>query len=62
MLIRSAVNAGIPLPPQAMSRLDGATIAPVEDGLRKLGLELTARRLPLEMLVVDSASRVPAEN
>lgn len=62
MLIRSAVNAGIPMPPQALSRLDGASIVSVQDGLKALGLSLTARRAPLDTLVVDSMRRTPTEN
>jgi len=62
MLIRSAVNAGIPMPPQALSRLDGASIVSVQDGLKALGLSLTARRAPLDMLVVDDIRRTPTEN
>ena len=62
MLIRSAVNAGIPMPPEALDRLDGASIASVQDGLKPMGLSLKARRAPLEMLVVDSMLRTPTEN
>jgi len=62
MLIRSAVNGGIPMPPQALSRLDGASIVSVQDGLKALGLSLTARRAPLETLIVDSMRRTPTEN
>ena len=62
MLIRSAVNAGIPMPPQALDRLDGASIASVQDALKPMGLSLKPRRAPLEMLVVDSMRRTPTEN
>src|SRR6185295_2982218 len=62
MLIRSAVNAGIPMPPQVLDRLDGASIAAVQDGLKPMGLSLKARREPLEILVVDSIRRTPTEN
>jgi uncharacterized protein (TIGR03435 family) len=62
MLIRSAVNAGIPMPPQALSRLDGASIVSVQDGLRPMGLSLKPRLAPLEILVVDDIRRTPIEN
>ena len=62
MLIRSAVNAGIPMPAQALSRLEGSSVVSVQDGLKALGLSLTPRRAPLEMLVVDSLRRTPTEN
>ena len=38
MLIRSAVNAGITLPPQAMALLDAPSMGSVEAGLKSLGL------------------------
>jgi uncharacterized protein (TIGR03435 family) len=62
MLIRSAVNAGITLPPQAMALLDAPSIGSVEAGLKSLGLVLEARRAPLDLLVVDSIERAPTEN
>lgn len=62
MLIRSAVNAGIALPPEALDRLDGASIGSVQDALKPMGLSLKARREPLEILVVDSINRTPTEN
>jgi uncharacterized protein (TIGR03435 family) len=62
MLIRSAVNAGIALPPQALRLLDTASNASVLDGLKKMGLSLQSRREPLDVLVVDSMQRMPTEN
>jgi len=62
MMIRSAVNAGISLPPQALTLLDGASIGSVEEGLKSAGLSLAARRAPLDVVVVDSIQRAPSEN
>ncbi len=62
MLIRSAVNAGITLPPQAMALLDAPSIGSVEAGLKSLGLSLQAQKAPLDLLVVDSIERMPTEN
>ena len=62
MLVRSAVNAGITLPPQAMALLDAPAIGSVESGLKSLGLVLEARRAPLDLLVVDSIETAPTEN
>ncbi len=62
MLIRSAVNAGITLPPQALAALDAPSMGSVEAGLKSLGLSLEARRAPLDLLVVDSIERMPTEN
>jgi uncharacterized protein (TIGR03435 family) len=62
MLIRSGVNAGVPLPPEALRMLDTPTTGSVPDALRKLGLSLERRRAPLDVLVVDAMERTPTEN
>lgn len=62
MMVRSAVNAGIPLPPQALRILDTASIGSVPDALKAIGLSLNARRAPLDVLVVDSIQKTPTEN
>jgi uncharacterized protein (TIGR03435 family) len=63
MLIRSAVVAGVVLPPQVLRILDGAT-APgsLFDGLAKLGLKLESSKAPLDTVIVDSALKTPTEN
>jgi uncharacterized protein (TIGR03435 family) len=63
MLIRSAVVAGVMLPPEALRLLDGAS-APTSlfDALAKLGLKLVTRKAPLEVIVVDKISKTPTEN
>lgn len=62
MLVRSAVNAGVTLPPQAMAALDLPSMGSVENGLKSLGLVIAPRRAPLDVLVVDSIERTPTEN
>lgn len=62
MLIRSAVNAGVTLPPQAMTALDAPAMGSVENGLKALGLVIAPRRSPLDVLVVDSIEKRPTEN
>ena len=62
MRIRSAVNAGVSLPPQALRALDSASADPLSAALQKYGLTFESRRLPLDVIVVDSASRSPTEN
>ena len=62
LMIRSAVNAGITLPPQALQLLDAPSLGSVENGLRSLGLSLEERRAPLDYIVVDSMERTPTEN
>jgi uncharacterized protein (TIGR03435 family) len=62
MRIRSAVNAGVALPPQALRLLDNASPDTLSAPLSRFGLTFDARRAPLEVIVIDSASRSPTEN
>jgi uncharacterized protein (TIGR03435 family) len=62
MLIRSAVSAGVSLPPEALRLLDNASEASLYAGLHALGLKLEQRKAPLPLLVVDSISKTPTEN
>ena len=62
MLIRSAVGAGVVLPPQALRILDFASGDSLSNGLQKAGLKLESRKAPLEVLVIDSAQKTPTEN
>lgn len=62
LLIRSAINAGVVLPPQAMRALDGAAADPLSGPLRKYGLALEPRKAPLPIVVVDSMQKTPTEN
>jgi len=63
MLIRSAVVAGVVLPPDVLRFLDGVSSPEsLFDGLAKLGLKLEPRRAPLDVLVIDGALRTPTEN
>jgi uncharacterized protein (TIGR03435 family) len=63
MLIRSAVVAGVVLPPEVLRILDGASApSSLFDSLQKVGLRLEARKAPLDMLVIDSVLKTPTEN
>jgi uncharacterized protein (TIGR03435 family) len=62
MMIRGAVNGGIPMPPQALRALDGASPDPISGPLQTLGLRIESRRAPLDVLVVDMMLRTPTEN
>lgn len=61
-LLRSAVNAGIRLPPQVLQMLDQGPGNPVGPALEAAGLALDARRSPLDVIVIDSILRTPTEN
>jgi uncharacterized protein (TIGR03435 family) len=60
--IRSAVNAGVPLPPQAMRLLDNASPDTLSAPLSKFGITFEARKAPLEVIVIDSVLKTPTEN
>ena len=62
MLIRSAVTAGVTLPPEALRLLDGATLDSLFNSFQALGLKLEPRKAPLPVLVVDHAEKMPSEN
>jgi uncharacterized protein (TIGR03435 family) len=62
MLIRSAISAGVVLPPQARQLLDGTSSTALSDALQQVGLRLEARKAPLDVIVVDDAKKTPTEN
>jgi uncharacterized protein (TIGR03435 family) len=62
LLLRSAVNAGVVLPPQALRMLEGASSDPLTGPLRDAGLTLQSRKSALDVIVVDSISKTPTEN
>ena len=61
MLIRSAVVAGVVLPPELLRMLDGSSPASLFDSLQKTGLRLEPRKAPLDVLVIDGALKTPTE-
>jgi uncharacterized protein (TIGR03435 family) len=62
MLIRSAVAAGVSLPPQALQLLDGSSPAALADAVAQTGLKLEARKAPLDVIVVDDVLKAPTAN
>jgi uncharacterized protein (TIGR03435 family) len=62
MLIRAGMSAGMPMPPQAMRLLDGASTDPLGAALRSVGMTFEQRRAPLDVIVVDSMLQAPTEN
>jgi uncharacterized protein (TIGR03435 family) len=62
MLLRSAVWAGVNLPPQAQKMLDDSSPAALGDALQQIGLKLEARKAPLDILVIDDALKIPTAN
>jgi len=62
LLIRMAMSAGVNLPPEVVRLLEGASDETLFKGLQAMGLKLESRRAPLEVLVIDSATKTPTEN
>lgn len=62
MMIRAAVASGVTLPPQAMALMEKASGDSLHEALAKLGLKLEPKKVPMDMLIVDSLNRVPSEN
>ena len=62
MLIQSAVWAGVTLPPQVLGLLDGSPVDSLFNGLRGLGLKMEDRKAPIDVLIVDSALKMPTAN
>lgn len=61
-MIRGAVAAGFTLPPEAMKALDVPVGDSLHVALEKLGLKLEPKKVSLDVLVIDSASRTPTDN
>jgi uncharacterized protein (TIGR03435 family) len=62
MLIRSAIAAGVTMPPEALRMLSGSSGDSLLNALEKLGLKLENRKAPLEVLVIDHMEKAPTEN
>jgi uncharacterized protein (TIGR03435 family) len=62
MLIRSAVAAGVALPPAALKMLENSSGDSLIAALQTVGLKLETRKAPLEVLVIDRAQKAPTAN
>jgi uncharacterized protein (TIGR03435 family) len=62
MLIRSAIAAGVNLPPEALRALSGSSGDSLLNALERLGLKLETRKSPLKVLVIDHMEKAPTEN
>jgi len=62
MLIRSAIAAGVTLPPEALRLLDGASDESLYAALRGYGLKLDPTKAPLDVLVIDHILKAPTSN
>jgi uncharacterized protein (TIGR03435 family) len=62
MQIRSAIAAGVVLPPEALRALEGASGDSLFAAVQTVGLKLESRKAPIEVLVIDSVRKTPTEN
>lgn len=62
MMIRAAVAQGTPISPDLLKLADAAPGDTIVNAVEKLGLKLEPRKAPIEMLIVDEASKTPIEN
>ena len=60
MLIRSAISAGVTLPPEALRALDMSSGDSLGNALQKVGLTLIPKKAPLEIVVVDNVQKTPS--
>jgi uncharacterized protein (TIGR03435 family) len=61
LMIRAAVSAGVQLPPQALQLADNGG-NPLEGALDQVGLKLDARRMPVEIIIIDQIQKTPIDN
>jgi uncharacterized protein (TIGR03435 family) len=61
MLIRSAVNAGVTLPPEALRMMNNSDDT-LMMAMRRLGLKLESRKAPVDTIVVDEMRKTPGAN
>jgi uncharacterized protein (TIGR03435 family) len=62
MMVRSALAAGVVLPPQAMKALEYSSGDSLFNAVQAVGLKLESRKAPLEVVVVDHVDKTPTEN
>lgn len=62
MMIRAALSAGVPLPPEAARLMESAAGDSLLTAVQSLGLKLEPRKAPLEVLVVDQMEKTPVDN
>ncbi len=62
LMIRAAVSSGVTLPPQALALMEKASGDSLHEALAKIGLKLESKKVPMDMLIVDSLNRAPSEN
>ncbi|MEO8594168.1 MAG: TIGR03435 family protein [Candidatus Solibacter sp.] len=62
LLIRSAIYAGVQLPPEALRLLEGASDEQLFRQLQSAGLKMEPRKAPIDVIIVDSVNKTPTDN
>ena len=62
MGIRSAMAAGVQLPPEALRLLETSSGDSLLAAVARLGLKLEPRKAPVDVLVIDRIEKTPTEN
>jgi uncharacterized protein (TIGR03435 family) len=63
MLIRSAVTAGVALPPEVVKQaLENSSGDSLFAAIQTLGLKMERRKAPLEVIVIDKMDKLPSDN
>lgn len=62
MLIRSAITAGVELPPQVLQMAAKDVPESLAASMQSVGLKLDNRKAPLDVIVVDRAEKSPVDN
>jgi uncharacterized protein (TIGR03435 family) len=62
MYLRSAISAGVPLPPDLLRMLGGPSFDSLHTALQKIGLRLQSGKALLDVLVIDSIQKKPTDN
>ena len=60
--IRYAASVGVSVPPEPLQFANNVAVDVLGIALRRAGFSLEARRLPVDVLVVDAIDRAPTEN
>ena len=61
-MIRSAIAAGIMLPPQALQFMERASGDSLPNALQTIGLKLDRTKAPIEVAAIDQIQKTPTGN
>jgi uncharacterized protein (TIGR03435 family) len=62
MTIRSAITAGVVLPPDVRRMAEGANYDSLFNAIDALGLKMERRKAPLDVLIIEKVERTPSDN